>query len=52
MAMELAMEKIDDLIKVYDDENESWKFVKRDKGLGKQLVMIEDTLSRVGLLKN
>ena len=50
--MELAMEKIDDLIKVYDDENESWKFVKRDKGLGKQLMMIEDTLSRFGLLKN
>ena len=52
MAMELSMEKIDDLIKVYDEKNESWKFVKRDKGFSKQLIMVEDTLSRFGLLKN
>ncbi len=50
--MELSMEKIDDLIKVYDEKNESWKFVKRDKGFNKQLMMVEDTLSRFGLLKN
>jgi sugar-specific transcriptional regulator TrmB len=29
-----------------------WKFVKRDKGFNRQLVMIEDVLSRFGLLKN
>src|SRR5271157_5987595 len=52
MAMELAMEKIDDLIKVYDEKNESWRFVKRDKGFSRQITMIEDTLSRFGLLKN
>jgi sugar-specific transcriptional regulator TrmB len=52
MAMELSMEKLDDLIKVYDEKNESWKFVKRDKGFNKQLMMVEDTLSRFGLLKN
>jgi len=50
--MELSMEKLDDLIKVYDEKNESWKFVKRDKGFNKQLLMVEDTLSRFGLLKN
>jgi predicted DNA-binding transcriptional regulator len=52
MAMELSMEKLDDLIKVYDEKNESWKFVKRDKGFNKQLSMVDDTLSRFGLLKN
>jgi sugar-specific transcriptional regulator TrmB len=52
MAMQLSVEKIDDLIRVYDEKNESWKFVKRDKGFDKQLMMIEDTLSRFGLLKN
>jgi sugar-specific transcriptional regulator TrmB len=46
------MEKTDDLIKIYDEKNESWKFVKRDKGLGKQLMIIEDTLARFGLLRN
>ena len=50
--MELSMEKLDDLIKVYDEKNESWKFIKRDKGFNKQLMMVEDTLSRFGLLKN
>lgn len=50
--MELAMEQNDDLIRVYDDKNEVWKFVKRDKGASRQLMMIEDTLSRYGLLKN
>jgi sugar-specific transcriptional regulator TrmB len=50
--MELSMEKVDDLIKIYDEANESWKFVKRDKGLTKQLIVIEDTFARLGLLKN
>jgi sugar-specific transcriptional regulator TrmB len=48
----MSTERTDDLIKVYDDNNESWKFVKRDKGFNKQLVMIEETLARYGLIRN
>jgi sugar-specific transcriptional regulator TrmB len=50
--MELAMEKAADLIRIHDEKNEAWKFVKRDKNFTKQLSTIEDTLSRFGLLKN
>ena len=50
--MELAMEKTNDLIKVYDEKNEAWKFVKKDKSFTKQLSTIEETLARFGLLKN
>ncbi len=50
--MVLSMERTEDLIKVYDEKSEVWKFVKRDKGFGKQLGFIEETLSRFGLLKN
>jgi sugar-specific transcriptional regulator TrmB len=49
--MGLSMEMTDDIIKVYDEKSEAWKFVKKDKGL-KQLTLVEDTLSRFGLLKN
>ena len=50
--MELALEKNSDLIKIYDDESESFKFVKRDKGVNKQLLTIEEMLAKFGLLKN
>jgi sugar-specific transcriptional regulator TrmB len=50
--MELAIEKANDLIKIYDEKNEAWKFVKRDKSFNKQLSTIEENLSRFGLLKN
>lgn len=50
--MELSMEEPGGLIKIYDEKNETWKFVKKDSGLNKQLMMVEDTLSRFGLLKN
>ncbi len=50
--MELAIEKDDGLIRIYDEKNEVWKFVKKDGEFSKQLMMIEDTLSRFGLLKN
>jgi sugar-specific transcriptional regulator TrmB len=51
--MELAMEKPNDLIKrIYDNESDSWKIVKKDKSFTKQLSTIEETLSRFGLLKN
>ena len=45
------MEKPNDLVKVYDEKNESWKFVKK-KSFTEQLSTIEETLSRFGLLKN
>jgi len=50
--MELAIEKTNDLIKIYDEKSKAWKFVKRDKNFSKQLSTIEETLSRFGLLKN
>src|SRR4030067_1764961 len=50
--MELALEKNSDLIKVYDDESETCKFVKRDKRVNQQLLTIEETLAKFGLLKN
>ncbi|HEY4674946.1 MAG TPA: helix-turn-helix domain-containing protein [Candidatus Bathyarchaeia archaeon] len=50
--MELSMEKNDDLIKMYDEKNDVWRFVKRDKGFNSQLMAIEDTLSKFGLLRN
>ena len=50
--MELALEKNSDLIKIYDDESETCKFVKRDKGVSKQLLTIEEMLAKFGLLKN
>jgi sugar-specific transcriptional regulator TrmB len=50
--MELAVEQIDGLVKLYDEKNEVWKFVKRDTGASRQLMIIEDALSRYGLLRN
>jgi sugar-specific transcriptional regulator TrmB len=51
--MELVLERNNsDLIKVYDEKNDATRFVKRDKGFNKQLLTIEETLSRFGLLKN
>ena len=45
------MEK-QELTKVYDKQNESWKLVKKDQSYVEQLSTIEETLSRFGLLKN
>jgi sugar-specific transcriptional regulator TrmB len=50
--MELPLKKPDDIIRVYDEEIESGKFVRRDSEFEKQFLMIEDALSRFGLLKN
>jgi sugar-specific transcriptional regulator TrmB len=50
--MELAMEKDAEVIKIHDEKNAAWKFVKRNKNFTKQLSTIEETLSRFGLLKN
>jgi len=46
------MEKNSDLVRIYDNETDAWKVVKRDKGFSKQLVTIEEMLSKFGLLKN
>jgi sugar-specific transcriptional regulator TrmB len=50
--MELTMEKNGELVRVYDDETDAWKVVKKDKGFSKQLGTIEEMLSKFGLLKN
>ncbi len=49
--MALTMEK-QELTKVYNKQNESWKLVKKDQSYNEQLSTIEETLSRFGLLKN
>ncbi len=49
--MALTMEK-QELTKVYNKQNESWKLVKKDQSYNEQLTTIEETLSRFGLLKN
>ncbi len=49
--MEVAIEK-QELVKVYNKQNESWKLVKKDQSYNEQISTIEETLSRFGLLKN
>ena len=49
--MALAMEK-QDLMKVYDKQNEAFRMVNKNQAFSKQLSTIEETLSRFGLLKN
>jgi len=49
--MALAMEN-DVLMKVYDEQTETWKLVKKDQNFTKQLTTIEGTLAKFGLLKN
>ncbi|MEM3458314.1 MAG: helix-turn-helix domain-containing protein [Candidatus Bathyarchaeia archaeon] len=50
--MELSVEKPDNIMKLYDENTGSWRFVKTDKGLSKSLETIEKTLYRLGLSKN
>jgi sugar-specific transcriptional regulator TrmB len=49
--MALLMEK-QEIKKAYNNQNESWKLMKKDQTYSKQLTTIEETLSRFGLLKN
>ena len=49
--MALAMEN-DALMKVHNQQTDSWKLVKKDQSYDKQLTTIEETLTRFGLLKN
>ena len=41
-----------ELTKVYDKQTDAWKLVKKDHAYSDQLLAIEETLSRFGLLKN
>jgi len=50
--MELSVEKPESIIKLYDEKNGSWKFVRMDKGPARSVEMIEKTLHRLGLSKN
>ena len=47
-----SMDDATDLIKVYDENHESWRFLKKDKGFSEQLTMVEETLARYGLIRN
>ena len=49
--MVLALEN-DELMKIYDKQTDAWKVAKKDLNYNKQLLTIEDTLARFGLLKN
>jgi sugar-specific transcriptional regulator TrmB len=49
MQMALAMENV---MKVYNKGSDQYKLVKMDQTVTKQLITIEDTLARFGLLKN
>jgi sugar-specific transcriptional regulator TrmB len=50
--MELSVEKPESIMKLYDENTGSWRFVKIDKGPSKSLEIIEKTLHRLGLSKN
>jgi sugar-specific transcriptional regulator TrmB len=49
--MALAMEN-DALMKVYNRQTDAYKLVKKDQSYDKQLTIIEEELTRFGLLKN
>jgi HTH-type transcriptional regulator, sugar sensing transcriptional regulator len=49
--MVLALDN-DELMKIYDKQTDAWKVAKKDLNYNKQLLTIEDTLARFGLLKN
>jgi len=50
--MELAIEKPEGIMKLYDESTGSWRFVRVDKGPGGSLDVLERALSRLGLSKN
>jgi len=50
--MELAIEKPEGIMKLYDESTGAWRFVRVDKGPGKSLEMLDKALSRLGLSKN
>jgi len=50
--MELSVEKPENIMKLYDENTGSYRFVKTDSGLSKSIETIERTLHRLGLSKN
>ena len=50
--MELAVEKPESIVKLYDENSGLWKFVRVDKGSAKSVEIIKKTLHRLGLSKN
>ena len=50
--MELSVEKPENIMKLYDENAGSYRFVKTDSGLSKSIETIERTLHRLGLSKN
>ena len=49
--MSLLIDK-QELVEVYDKQTEAWKLARKDQTYDKQLSIIEETLSRFGLLRN
>jgi sugar-specific transcriptional regulator TrmB len=50
--MELTVDKPQNIVKLYDENSGTWRFVKTDKGPPKSLEIIEKALQRLGLSKN
>ena len=50
--MELAVEKPEGIMKLYDENSGLWRFVRTDKGPAKSIESIERALHRLGLSKN
>jgi len=50
--MELAVEKPESIIRLYDENSGLWRFVRTDKGPTKSIETIEKALYRLGLSKN
>lgn len=48
----MAIEKTEELVRIYDETTGAWKFVKKDKGPLKNVEIIEHTLLKLGLSKN
>jgi len=48
----MAIEKTEELVRIYDENTGVWKFVKKDKGPLKSVEIVEHTLLKLGLSKN
>jgi sugar-specific transcriptional regulator TrmB len=48
----MAIEKTEELVRMYDETTGAYKFVKKDKGPLKDVEVIEHTLLKLGLSKN
>jgi sugar-specific transcriptional regulator TrmB len=50
--MELALETASNAKKVFSQEADSWKYIRKENVFNRQISAIEETLSKFGLLKN